>query len=73
MPNLQSKLASVDPVWDQIKHEAQDAALAEPLIGGFVHATILHHASIEKAMSYRIAAKLSSNEMSMMVVREIVD
>ncbi|MBB3994683.1 serine O-acetyltransferase [Sulfitobacter undariae] len=73
MPNLQSKLASVDPVWDQIKHEAQDAALAEPLIGGFVHATILHHASIEKALSYRIAAKLSSNEMSMMVVREIVD
>jgi len=73
VPNLQSKLASVDPVWDQIKNEAQDAALAEPLIGGFVHATILHHASIEKALSYRIAAKLSSNEMSMMVVREIVD
>ena len=73
MPKPQSKIASVDPVWDQIKHDAQQAVAKEPLIGGFVHATILHHASIEKALSYRIAAKLSSNEMSMMVVREIVE
>ena len=39
----------------------------------FVHACILHHKSIEKALSYRIAAKLASNEMSMVVVREIVE
>ena len=73
MAKVQSKLATVDPVWDQIKRDAEKAATDEPLIGGFVHATILHHTSIEKALSYRIAAKLSSNEMSMMVVREIVD
>lgn len=73
MAKAQSKLATVDPVWDQIKRDAENAATDEPLIGGFVHATILHHTSIEKALSYRIAAKLSSNEMSMMVVREIVD
>jgi len=73
MAKVQSKLATVDPVWDQIKRDAENAATDEPLIGGFVHATILHHTSIEKALSYRIAAKLSSNEMSMMVVREIVD
>ncbi len=73
MANPQSKIASVDPVWDQIKRDAQKAVAEEPLIGGFVHATILHHASIEKALSYRVAAKLASNEMSMMVVREVVD
>lgn len=73
MANPQKRIASVDPVWDQIKRDAQKAVAEEPLIGGFVHATILHHASIEKALSYRVAAKLSSNEMSMMVVREVVD
>lgn len=73
MANPQSKIASVDPVWDQIKRDALKAVAEEPLIGGFVHATILHHASIEKALSYRVAAKLASNEMSMMVVREVVD
>ena len=72
MANPQSNIATVDPVWDQIKDDAHRAVAQEPLIGGFVHATILHHASIEKALSYRIAAKLSSNEMSMMVVREVV-
>jgi len=73
MANPQSKIASVDPVWDRIKADAEQAVSKEPLVGGFVHATILHHASLEKALSYRIAAKLSSNEMSMMVVREVVD
>jgi serine O-acetyltransferase len=33
----------------------------------------LHHKSLEKALSYRVAAKLASNEMSMVVVREIVE
>lgn len=73
MANPHSKITSLDPVWDKIKQDAQKAVAKEPLIGGFVHATILHHASIEKALSYRIAAKLSSNEMSMMVVREVVE
>ncbi|UWR21032.1 serine O-acetyltransferase [Sulfitobacter sp. S190] len=73
MVELQSKITSVDPVWDQIRSDAEKAVADEPLIGGFVHATILHHASIEKALSYRVAAKLASNEMSMMVVREVVE
>ncbi|UWR09906.1 serine O-acetyltransferase [Sulfitobacter mediterraneus] len=73
MAELRTKIAPMDPVWDQIQKEAQQAVQDEPLIGGFVHACILHHQSIEKALSYRIAAKLSSNEMSMMVVREMVE
>jgi serine O-acetyltransferase len=73
MAEPRRNIASVDPVWDQILTEAQQAVLDEPLIGGFVHACILHHKSIEKALSYRIAAKLASNEMSMMVVREMVE
>ncbi|MCV6586314.1 MAG: serine O-acetyltransferase [Marinibacterium sp.] len=68
-----SKVASVDPVWDRIKHEAEEAVRTEPLMGGLIHACILHHASLEKALSYRIAAKLSSNEMSMVILREIAD
>ena len=73
MAETRRNIAQIDPVWERIQDEAQQAVIDEPLIGGFVHACILHHKSIEKALSYRIAAKLSSNEMSMMVVREIVD
>jgi len=73
MAEPRRNIAAVDPVWDQITAEAQQAVKDEPLIGGFVHACILHHKSIEKALSYRVAAKLASNEMSMMVVREMVE
>ena len=73
MAETRRNIAQIDPVWERIQDEAQQAVIDEPLIGGFVHACILHHKSIEKALSYRIAAKLSSNEMSMRVVREIVD
>ena len=73
MAEARRTLMPVDPVWDQILSEANHAVSEEPLIGGFVHACILHHQSIEKALSYRVAAKLASNEMSMMVVREVVE
>ena len=73
MAEAKRQIAAIDPVWDRITDEARAAVHDEPLIGGFVHACILHHKSIDKALSYRIAAKLASNEMSMVVVREIVD
>jgi len=73
MPHTQAKLTPVDPVWDRITQEARDAVADEPLMGGLIHACILHHKNIERALSYRIAAKLASNEMSMVVVREIVE
>ena len=73
MVDIRTDIRSVDPVWEQIQDEARQAVLDEPLVGGFVHACILHHKSLEKALSYRVAAKLASNEMSMVVVREIVE
>ncbi len=73
MAETLTHITSVDPVWDRITEEARDAVSDEPLMGGLVHACILHHKSIEKALSYRVAAKLASNEMSMVVLREIAD
>ncbi len=67
------KISPVDPVWSQIRSEAQDIVRDAPLMGGLVHACVLHHATLDKALSYRVAAKLHSNEMSMVVLREITD
>jgi serine O-acetyltransferase len=73
MAELQRKPRKLDPVWDQIAQEARAAVLKEPLIGGLVHSSILHHASLERALSYRLAMKLSSTEMSAQILREIAD
>ena len=68
-----AKISEVDPVWSRIREEAHDAIVQEPLIGGLVHTTILHHDSIEDALSYRISQKLASEEMSAQIFREISD
>ncbi|MEM1352843.1 MAG: serine O-acetyltransferase [Pseudomonadota bacterium] len=73
MAELNPNIAIMDPVWDQITAEARQATQDAPLMGGFLHSCILHHKSLDKALSYRIAAKLASNEMSMVVVREMVE
>ena len=73
MSETQKAVRQVDPVWERITSEAEDAVQAQPLMGGLIHACILHHKTLDKALSYRIAAKLCSNEMSMVILREIVD
>ncbi len=73
MANTNAKLAELDPVWDRIVCEARRAIADEPLLGGMVHSTILHHSSIERALAYRISMKLASDEMSGQILREICD
>ena len=73
MAKLQQKLAGLDPVWQRIIEEADQAVEDEPLLGGLIHACILHHDSLEKALAYRTAQKLASGEMSEQLLREIAD
>ena len=39
-------LEAVDPVWERIQTEAKEAVEKEPLLGGSLHACILHHLSL---------------------------
>lgn len=73
MPQTTPAIATVDPVWHRIRTEAEAAINAEPLMGGLIHASILHHASFETALAYRISMKLASREMSEQIMREIAD
>ena len=69
----EERVAEVDPVWQRITQEARDAIVEEPLLGGLVHGSVLHHATLEKALAYRMSQKLSSGEMSEQILREIAD
>lgn len=64
---------SIDPVWDRITEEAQQAVRDEPVMGGLIHSSILHHPTIEMALAYRFAQKLASGEMSEQILRELAD
>ena len=54
MAETRTKLAKVDPVWSRICTEAEKAVAEEPLLGGMLHATILHHRTLEQALAYRL-------------------
>ena len=73
MAKEQPKPRSVDPVWTRIQDDARDAVAAEPLMGGMVHATVLHHKTLENALAYRFAFKLASSEMSSQILRELAE
>ena len=73
MAKTRTHLSKLDPVWTQIVSEARQAVDAEPLLGGMVHACILHHETLEAALAYRIAQKMASAEMSEQLIREIAD
>ncbi|MEM8632265.1 MAG: serine O-acetyltransferase [Pseudomonadota bacterium] len=73
MAETYASVANMDPVWDQVRGEAEQAVRDEPLLGGLIHSGILHHESLEKALSYRFSLKLASAEMSEQILREIAD
>ncbi|OZB20270.1 MAG: serine O-acetyltransferase [Rhodobacterales bacterium 34-62-10] len=73
MPKTQTKLAQIDPVWNRILTEAHEAVKNEPMLGGLIHSSVLHHGTIECALAYRTALKLASGEMSEQLIREICD
>jgi len=73
MQHQSTNLSEIDPVWQRISDEARDAIAKEPLLGGLLHGTILHHKTLERALSFRISEKLASAEMSAQILREISD
>ena len=73
MAQTAAQLESIDPVWDKMLGQAQSALKQEPLLGAMIHSSILHHSSLEQALSYRIALKLASAEMPEQMLREIAD
>ncbi|QHQ34564.1 serine O-acetyltransferase [Algicella marina] len=66
-------LKSVDPLWSTIRAEAEEVTRNEPLMAAMVHSGILYHKSLESVLSFRLAQKLSSEDMPELILREILD
>jgi serine O-acetyltransferase len=58
-----ARLTTVDPIWDAIRREAEDAAKAEPALGGFIYATVLSHDRLEEAVCHRLAQRLNHSDV----------
>jgi len=57
-------VGKLDPVWERIRSEAEDAARNDPSLGGFLFAAVLNHDSFESALCHRLAQRLSNADLS---------
>lgn len=55
----EAEVARLDPLWGQIRREAAEAAAADPMMAGFLRATVLDRASFMAAVIGRVASRLA--------------
>ena len=61
-----------DAVWQRIREETTGHAADEPILASFLHATILNHAKLERALSFHLANQLDSPTASSLLLREVM-
>lgn len=59
-----SSIESVDPIWDAVRLEADEAAVNDPLLSAFLNASILGHKTLEEAVAYRVAERLDHADIT---------
>ena len=68
-----AKLASLDPIWDRVRTEAEDIVRREPELASFIYSTVLHHDRLEAAVVHRIAERLDHSALSADLIRQAFD
>ena len=56
-------IKSYDPIWSQVRREAEEISAAEPALGGFIYATVLDHERLEDAVAHRLARRLQHSTL----------
>src|SRR5215471_6446346 len=63
-------LDKVDPVWAQIRREAEEIARREPELATFIYSTVLYHDTLEAAVVHRVTERLDSPEVPAELIRQ---
>ena len=68
-----AKMATLDPIWDRVRTEAEDIVRREPELASFIYSTVLHHERLEDAVVHRIAERLDHSALSGDLIRQTFD
>ncbi|MBV9261906.1 MAG: serine O-acetyltransferase, partial [Pseudolabrys sp.] len=66
----EGKINRLDPVWTQIRDEAEEAVRREPELSTFFYATVLNHDTLEAAVVHRIAERLAHADVGDELIRQ---
>jgi len=67
------KIAAEDPLWASIREEVAREAKSEPILAGFLNATILNHSTLESSLSFHLAGKLATPGLPSKLLREVFE
>jgi serine O-acetyltransferase len=56
-------IKSYDPVWSQVRREAEEISAKEPALAGFVYATVLDHSRLEDSICHRVVRRLQHSAL----------
>jgi serine O-acetyltransferase len=62
--------SEADPIFAQIRREAEEALRREPELGCFLASSVLNHATLEQAVGHRLAARLSHIDFPGDIIRQ---
>ncbi|KIZ45657.1 MULTISPECIES: serine O-acetyltransferase [Rhodopseudomonas] len=65
-----AQLASLDPIWQRVRTEAEDIVRREPELASFIYASVLHHERLEDAVVHRVAERLDHQALSGDLIRQ---
>jgi serine O-acetyltransferase len=65
-----SSIAAIDPLWTDVRREAEEAVRAEPALAGFLYATILSKERLEDAVCHRLAQRLNHSDVDAGLISE---
>jgi serine O-acetyltransferase len=68
-----SNVTAVDPIWQEIRREADEVVRSEPALGGFIYATILSKARLEDAVCHRLAQRLNHSDVDAGLIADVFD
>ncbi len=63
---------SRDEIWGRIRAEVEADAAEEPALASFLHTTVLSHQRLEDALSFILAEKLGSQNITALSLREFI-
>ncbi|NVK34025.1 MAG: serine O-acetyltransferase [Rhodobacteraceae bacterium] len=65
-----ASIALHDPVWRQLREEAEAMVVGEPALSSFVYETVLNHGTFEEAVVHRIGDRLGRDVVSPSLIRQ---
>ena len=60
-----------EKIWQELQRQASQMAAAEPMLASYYHTSILNHASFEAALVHQVSARLHSETITELMLKEV--